>query len=401
MKSPGVAVRITLAACALFAAPIAAQAPPPPPATPTPAAAAQARRSVELSGLILINGFFNSARVNNSDVPQLAAADTNPASGGGATLRQTRLRVIATEPDVLGATATGEVDVDFFGGQPPAGGRTFPLLRLRRALATLSWAHAEVLVGQEAPLVAGRDPRSLASLGFPTFASAGNLWLWIPQGRVTVEAGYTLRLAVQAAVLAPTANTPQGAFATQPDSAERTARPFAQGRLRLGWGPTDDPSELAVGGHIGWLRNFDATTGDSLIQSRAVTVDARVKLGEIEIRGEVFAGQALSVLGGGGVGQTVGPNGEPVRTKGGWGQLNLRLRRSLLVGGGCGIDDPDDADLVATAPRRNLVCGGHVEWRPAVPGPIVLSFEMRRLQTTYATGDFTVTHLNIGGGWQF
>src|SRR2546425_1017923 len=80
----------------------------------------------------------------------------------------------------------------------------------------------QLLFGQESPLVAERSPRSLASVGFPDFAAAGNLWLWVPQVRATLEQGYTLRLAEQVAVLAPTSGTAQqGLFATQPDSAER------------------------------------------------------------------------------------------------------------------------------------------------------------------------------------
>src|SRR5439155_1759233 len=114
----------------------------------------------------------------------------------------------------------------------------------------------------------------------------------------------------------------QGLFATQPDSAARSRRPYLQSRVRLGWGPTDDPNEIAIGGHQGWL-----ASGDSLFQSQAVTVDTRVKLGVVELIGEGFVGKALAGLGGGGIGQSLGPPplGVPVRTKGGWGQLNIRL----------------------------------------------------------------------------
>jgi hypothetical protein len=65
---------------------------------------------------------------------------------------------------------------------------------------------------------------------------------------VTFEVGYSLRLALQGAVLAPASGAPQTTFTTQPDSAERSKRPSLQGRLRLGWGPSDDPSEIAGGG---------------------------------------------------------------------------------------------------------------------------------------------------------
>lgn len=371
-------------------------------AAPTARLAAQdstPRRTIEFSGLVLLNGFYNTARVNNSDVPQVALNDTLTIAGGGGTLRQTRLGVLLTDPDVLGGSFSGELDADFFGGQPPVNGRTFPVLRLRRAVGIVSWHRTQLLFGQETPLVASREPRSLAAVGFPDFAGAGNLWLWIPQARFTVEMGYTLRLALQGAVLAPTAGTPQGPFFTQADSAERSGRPYLEGRLRLSWGATDDPSEIAVGGHQGWLRNIDSVTGDSLLQSQAITVDARFKFGEIEILGEGFVGKALAGLGGGGIGQNFGVAGAPVRTKGGWGQMNIRLRQAWLAGWGCGVDDPDDADVLATGVFRNFVCEGHLQWRP--PGPVVFGFEYRRLQTTYQGGDVTATHLNAAAGFRF
>src|SRR5258706_1779114 len=380
---------LSLAAVAL---PLAAQTPPSPPA---PAA----KRTVEVTGLVLVNGFFTNARVNNSDVPQFVDSLT-PASAVGGTIRQTRLGLLVTDPDVLHGTFSGEVDVDFFGGQQPSsGGRTFPLLRLRRAVGIVSWAHAQLLFGQESPLVAQRSPRSLASVGFPDFAAAGNLWLWLPQFRATLEQGYTLRLAEQVAVLAPTSGTAQGLFNTQPDSAERSRRPYLQARVRLAWGPTDDPSEIAIGGHLGWL-----ASADTLFQSRAVTADARFKLGPGELLAEAVSGKALAGFGGGGIGQSIGPTGVEVRTKGGWGQLNVRPRRELIVGGGCGIDDPDDGDLSDALgnPRgrlKNFVCEGHVDLRPR--GPLVFGVEVRRLETTYPSGKFTANHFNLAAGYRF
>ena len=384
---------VSLAAIAL---PLAAQTPPSPPA---PAAAPSAKRTIELTGLVLVNGFFTNARVNNSDVPQFVDS-LAPASAVGGTMRQTRLGLLVTDPDVLRGSFSGEVDVDFYGGQQPSsGGRTFPLLRLRRAVGIVSWAHAQVLFGQESPLVAERSPRSLASIGFPDFAGAGNLWLWLPQFRATLEQGYTLRLAEQVAVLAPASGTAQGLFNTQPDSAERSRRPYLQARVRLAWGPTDDPGEIAIGGHVGWL-----ASADTLFQSRAVTADARFKLGPVELLAEAFSGKALAGLGGGGIGQNIGPTGAEVRTKGGWGQLNVRPRRELMVGGGCGLDDPDDSDLSDALGNRhgrlkNFACEGHVDFRP--PGPLVFGVEFRRIETTYPSGKFTANHFNLAAGYRF
>lgn len=361
-------------------------------------------RSIEFTGLVVVNGFYNSARVNNSDVPQFAENDPVGLGGAGGAIRQTRLGVLITEPNVLGGDFSGEIDVDFFGGQQAStGGRTFPLLRLRRAVATVSWQNLlprmELLVGQESPLVAGRSPRSLASIGFPGFAGAGNLWLWIPQLRVSAEMGGSVRVGLQGAILAPGTGSAQGGFLTQPDSAERTGRPYLQGRLRFAWGPADDPSEIAVGGHAGWFLGRDTASGDTLLISRALTADARIQLGIAEIVAEAFVGKAIAGLGGGAIGQNAGAGGVPVRTKGGWGQINLRPSAQWMLGGGCGLDDPDDADLGAAARFKNFVCEGHVEWRPR--GPMVFGLEFRRLRTSYQAEDFTANHLNFAAGFRF
>lgn len=364
------------------------------------------QRTIEFTGFVLANGFYNTAQVNNSDVPQFAALDSIGIGNAGGTMRQTRLGLFINDPSVLRGTFVGEVDIDFFGGQQPSsGGRSFPLLRLRRALGTLTWtgqgSSMELLIGQEGPLVADRSPRSLASVGFPDFAGAGNLWLWIPQVRLTGEFGTTLRLALQGAILAPGTGAPQSSFNTQPDSAERTGRPSLEGRLRVAWGPTDEPNELGIGGHIGWFFGTDTLSGETLLVSQAVTADGRFKFGIVEFVGEAFAGKALAGLGGGGIGQNTGAAGVPVHTKGGWGQLNLRPTSEWVFGGGCGIDDPDDADVaaVATGRLKNFVCEGHLEWRPQ--GPLVFGFEFRRLKTSYTAGDFTANHMNLAAGYRF
>lgn len=87
------------------------------------------QRTIEFTGFVLANGFYNSAQVNNSDVPQFAALDSIGIGNAGGTMRQTRLGLLINDPSVLRGTFAGEVDIDFFGGQQPSsGGRSFPLL---------------------------------------------------------------------------------------------------------------------------------------------------------------------------------------------------------------------------------------------------------------------------------
>jgi hypothetical protein len=368
-----------------------------------PALVAQgSSRTIEFTGLVLLNGFSNNNSVNNSDVPQFVIPDTATRRGGvGATVRQTRLGVLLTQGGVLGGTFTGEVDADFYGGQLGNGGRTMPVLRLRRIVARVNWRRAEVMVAQEAPLVTEINPRSLASLGTPGFVTAGNLWFWMPQIRGTYEFGEGIRFALQGAVVAPMTGDPQGVFTTQPDAAERSDRPFLQGRVRLGWGDPGAGNEVGVGVHQGWFVETDT----SLHESRALAVSGKARFGIAEIRGEWYTGQGLAALGGGGIGRNLSPvTGEPLEDRAGWVQLNLRPRPVWEFGGGVGIDEPEATQLDDTDPAqrlRNLAWAVYTTWQPA--GPILLGFEYRRIETEYggATGTLTNDHFNLQAGFRF
>ena len=193
---------------------------------PITAVAQQDRPGVDVSfhGTILLNGFSTSGRTNNTDLPQFAvpetAADSFPTSGVGGTLRQTRVSVRAFLPELGGAEWRAELDADFFGGQQPSnGGRTFPLLRIRRAWLEGSWNRFAVLIGQEAPPIVELNPVTLSSIGLSALSSSGNLWLWIPQLRLTgdLAQGKQVRLSLEGAVLAPTGYTPQPPFTTDFD----------------------------------------------------------------------------------------------------------------------------------------------------------------------------------------
>jgi hypothetical protein len=372
-------------------------------AAPAQDAAAPPEIQAEVHGLVLMNTFVNGEAVNNSDVPQFVlprpAAGGPPSSAAGATLRQSRVTVTAAVSEFAGGRLSGELDVDFFGGQQPStGGRTFPLLRLRRAFAQLVRGPLSLFVGQDAPPIAEINPSSLASIGIPEFAGAGNLWLWIPQIRLGADLATlgAARLGLELAALAPTSGDAQTAFFTQPDIAERSSRPYLQARGRARWGEGDSQGEVSLGGHYGWL----AVGPGRRVSSRAAALGVWTPLLRgLELRGEAYIGQALAGLGGGGIGQNFGLDSAVVHTTGGWIQLNVRPAPPWEIGAGLGVDDPDDTDLDPTSQRlRNIAVEGHVSWRRQ---PVVLGAELRRLRTRYGTGSVGATHVNVAAGFEF
>jgi hypothetical protein len=359
------------------------------------------RVQAELTGRVVMNAFSNERRVNNVDDPQFVLRDapsTLPANGFGMAVRQTMLGLRTTVSDVGGATLRGVLDVDFYGGQQPSsGGRTFPLLRLRTAHATLKWPHAELLAGQEIPLFSPLNPVSPAAFGTPEFVAAGNLWLWLPQVRLSVDAGDAVKLGVQGAVLAPTSGDPAGTFDTDFDVAERTRRPYLESRVRMRWGEFELEREIGCAAHIGWV-----AVADSNAQSGAVGCDVKLPIvAWLEIRGEVYAGRLMRGLGGGAIGQGLTADGRAVRNTAGWAQLNVKPLGAMWSSGvGCGVDDPRDEDVPGTAARqRNTACAAYALIRPI--GPTFIGAELRRIDTKYLDKSYKNHHINLAMGFEF
>lgn len=358
----------------------------------------RSRMQLELNGRVLVHMFRNDSRVNNVDDPQFVRPDSAsalPTAALGLAIRQTTLGMVLTSRDVLGGTFVGDLDADFYGGQQPSsGGRTFPLMRIRTARGAVRWSNGEVMVGQDAPLIAGLNPISPAAIGTPEFVTAGNLWLWLPQARVTVKTAGSLNIGLQAAALASTTGDAVGLFDTDADPAERTGRPAGEARLRLQWGAEGRQSEIGCGGHVAWI----ATPVD-FVQSDAAACDVHIIAGFLELRGEGYSGHALRGLGGGGISQNLDSLSAPLTDAGFWGQASIEVNPSFRFGGGCGADKPDEAVLASTARLHNQSCSSYTIIRPG--GPVFIGGEFRRIETRYSSGTYANNHINVSIGFEF
>jgi hypothetical protein len=366
-----------------------------------PAAAQESKPAWEFGvrGILLMNGFYNDAEVNNADLPSQAMgpAGALPQEVLGAAIRQTQIVGTGDLAGFAGGTLHGELDVDFFGGQFGSG-RLNPVLRVRRAIGEAKWERLSILIGQESPVIADVNPRSLATLGIPGFAAAGNLWLWIPQIRAgfDLNGGDGMRFGIDAAVMAPTGDGVPPA-PTGPPASERSGRPMLEGRVRARFG---EGGEVGLGAHKGWL----ATAAGDPIESSAVVATALIPFGSIfEFRGEFYSGQALASLGGGGIGQNLDSAGDPLKSSGAWGSLTLMPSAQWEIGAGFGYDDPEEtaADTgVAAFKFKNTQYNARVQWRTA---PVVFAFEYRHLATVYggAVGEVTASHFNLAAGIEF
>lgn len=367
------------------------------------------RNRVELSGMILVNAFYNGARMNAADVPGWVSRsqDTTglPNASLGGSMRQTRLGITVSGVRAVGADLGADLQLDFFGGSPVTGDdRFYTPPRIRTANVRIDWPHFGLLIGQEAPLVSQQNPVTFAQIGWPGFWGAGNLWEWTPQARATAEFGTAVRFGVQAAALDPVQVKDESySSPVAADAGEKSGKPAVEGRVYLDWGDEDKESVVGFGVHRAWL----ATTGASTLSSQAVTVDFRVVLwGMVTVAGEAFSGQALAGLGDGGIDQNFGPQGQPIRTRGGWAQVNVQFASGWEAGGGYGMDDPNDTDFVQTdgtlpagARLKNVAFQGHLHWKPG--GGLLLGAELWHFQTTYPQGAISANHVNVFAGVAF
>ncbi|MCC6246002.1 MAG: hypothetical protein IT353_24425 [Gemmatimonadaceae bacterium] len=376
----------------------------------------RSRVRLDLHARLLTSVYRTQAAGNALDLPLFARPSVRalPASAWltGVQVRQSTFGASVTVDDVRGAAFLADIDLDLAGAAPTDGSPLFPLPRLRTMRAMLRWPTREVMMGIESPLISDLNPFSVAAVAVPNFATAGNLWNWIPQVRLTQTLWrwgrdeHAMRLSVQGAVLSPFANEVVVSEPGELDAAVRSGRPSLQSRLRLQWGRLDDEptaqrvsdrgGEIGFGVHRGWVR----LGGDTLSASRALSIDVRAGLTHgMELRGEAYRGRMLRGLGGGAVGQNFalprsdGTRGAALENVAGWLQLNAQLHQSVVAGGGCGIDRV----MTARAAReRNRACASHISWRPAVP--LLLDLEVRHLLTRGVSGVLRARHVNLAFG---
>jgi hypothetical protein len=168
---------------------------------------------VKLSGIVLLNLFGNSGAVDNQDIPNLALPPSAVAASGsvGATVRQSEIGLEVYGPHLAGAQASANVNLDFMGGfSNVSNGVTSNLVRLRTATLRMDWSRTSLVGGQDAPFFSPLSPTSFASLGYPAFADAGNLWTWTPQVRVEHRLSFSEadRLLLQGGILDPLSGQP-------------------------------------------------------------------------------------------------------------------------------------------------------------------------------------------------
>jgi len=312
---------------------------------------------VKVSGLILLNGFVNTGRVDTPATPTIAL----PGSGTtGATVRQTMLGVNARGPKLFDAQSYADLYVDFDGGLPSSGyngagqsnGRQ---VRMRTAHAGLRWQHSEAFFSFDRTILNPNTPTSLTAVAVPSLSWSGNLWSWNPQVGMTQDIPLSAdrRVRMQAALIAiidppPVYERPNSSSTTPPSpgTSELSRWPGIETRFALlGSDQNESGLRLGVGGIFAPHRAPDGTRFDTW----AGAADFHVPLAlRTDLTGSFYRGQALGGLGNGAYKDFVyrmDPDypGEfeyqAVDDVGGWVQLKQQATQRLEFNLAMGIDE--------------------------------------------------------------
>ena len=345
---------------------------------------------ISLTGLVLFNAFANGGAA-----PPFSPGDPDRF---GATFRQTILGFDFHGPDLPGGgKASGELRLDLSGSEGVYGNDYG--VSLRRAVINLDWPRRSVTFGQDKPLISAREPDSLAEVLIPPLAYAGNPWLWLPQVRYTERFGLgeTSGVNLQASVLET--NEDAAYPPNVPTYNLEPSRPALEIRSEF-WTDWNGESRLEVA--PGFHASTTHIAGYS-VPSRFGSFDWRFKLSNrIELKGLVFGGQNMAMLGGFSNGFSVRPWEEPqaVRGIGGWSQVAVHITPRLTWNTFAGTQASRVSDLNPGALTHDFTYASNLMYRLA-PN-ILVGFEALQNRAGYLTEAPAIrNHYDVALGYLF
>jgi hypothetical protein len=338
------------------------------------------RMPVTLAGMVLFNSFVNGRASGGAQDP-LTASLSDSAARGGASLSQSIVGLRLQGPRILGGgQVRGSIDLDLWGGTASSLNH---LVRMRVATIQVDWKNTSVTVGQDKPLIAPRDPDSLAQVAFSPLTDAGNLWLWSPQARFEQRfaMGDNAGLRAQASVYQT--SEPAGGVVPQYQSTLSAVSPALEARFEL-WNQYGSGKriEIAPGFHAS-----ETHVGGISIPSRLFTIDWMLQpLAKWRITGAYFHGRNAAGLGGLRQGFNFIDENKftAVRTSGGWAQISFLATKRLTLNSYGGQESDHAADLLAGQISRNFVYALNSQYRLGTN--ILLGLEVSQARTLYTGG---------------
>lgn len=354
------------------------------------------RMPITLAGMVLFNSFINGRAGGGAQDP-LTASLADSVSRGSASLSQSIVGLRLQGPRILGGgQVRGSIDLDLWGGTASSLNH---LVRMRVATIQVDWKNTSVTVGQDKPLIAQRDPDSLALVAFSPLTDAGNLWLWSPQARIEQRFAMGDNAGMRAQASVYETSEPSAGVSSQYQSTLSTASPALQGRFEF-WDQYASRGriEIAPGFHVSET-HVDGVS----IPSRLFTIDWMLQpLAKWRLTGTFFHGRNAAGVGGLRQGFNFFDENHftAVHASGGWAQVSLLATKRLTFNAYSGQESDRTADLLAGQISRNFVYAVNSHYR--LGQNILLGLEASQARTAYTSGRIRlVNHYDLALAYLF
>ena len=352
---------------------------------------------IRITGMALFNAFTNSSANGGPGEPVVAPIQRDALSAG-ASLRQTVLGLDFRGPEIFGGgTIHGFINMDFFGASGDPYGGSF---RIRTAGIEFNWANTTIMFGQDKPLIAPREPNSLAQVWIAPLTGAGNLWVWQPQARIEQRIHLNERTTLRAQAGVFETREAYGSSAPPPYAYSlQMARPAAQGRVSVAYS-LDDNRRIEIG------TGFDASNTNvagTTVPTRVFALDWLAQpWHKLEFSGAFFHGENVANLGGIGAGFTIMDEEYvvPVHADGGWQQISFLATPRLTFNLFGGEQQNRGSDVAWGQVAKNQAYGANLMYR--IAPNVIASFEAEQARTNYlSTTNRLNNHYDLGLAYLF
>ena len=352
---------------------------------------ASQRLPITLTGMVLFNAYANGKNSAGQQYPVTAARSPGMA-GEGATLRQSLIGMKFQGPEIFGGgRLSGTIFLDLFAnGDIP---------HLRTATMEADWKTRNLMIGQDKPIIAPREPTSLARVGLSPLTGAGNLWFWDPQIRFEQQFALGESSGVRAQVGVFQTSEPTSSVPATLANTLSQQRPGLEGRVEV-WHDFGAGRKIEIAPGFHTSRTHVAGTS---VPSDLFSLDWMIRpFSKLEFTGAFFQGTNAAGLGGLRQGFTVF---SPTRVVaigaiGGWGQFTVAATRRLSFNLMGGEESNRAADLRAGAVNRNLSYAGNAMYR--LGSNLLIGLEASQVRTTYVgLGTRLNNHYDLGFAYLF
>lgn len=354
------------------------------------------RLPITFTGMVLFNAYLNGSAHDSFQDP-LVASLTDNVSRGAASLSQSIIGLRFHGPRILGGgQVKGTFDMDLWGGTASSLNH---LVRLRVATLQVDWKNSSIMVGQDKPLIAPRDPDSLSQVAFSPLTAAGNLWLWQPQARFEQRFALGDNTGIRAQAAVYQTSEPLTSAGPEYQNSLATSRPALQGRFEV-WRKIGAGSrvEIAPGFHVSQTHVDQAS-----IPSRLFTLDWLIQpVTKLQLTGTFFTGKNAAGVGGLRQGFVILDDDRfrAIGAKGGWAQLSYMATSRLTFNIYGGQESNRTADLLLGQIARNFSYAVNTHYR--VGSNVLVGAEAKQIRTNYFGGPLRlVNHYDLALAYLF